>query len=157
MSIEDATALDAFGVWHVTTEGDCEGRSTADLGVHEGYLDQVAFDLAPQAMYTLTFNPPDPVSIRTKIPSLHDHVVVNLGYKFGLDKMTEQARVGFFERMLRDRPVRVEPASFYASATLRRTITPQMKAEIETLALRFKREAALAKLSREERTLLGLK
>lgn len=23
----------AYGFWHVTTEGDCEGRSTTDLGV----------------------------------------------------------------------------------------------------------------------------
>ena len=25
----------AYGFWHVTTEGDCEGRSTTDLGVFE--------------------------------------------------------------------------------------------------------------------------
>ena len=29
-----------FGIWHVTTEGDCEGRSTRDLGIHEGYIDE---------------------------------------------------------------------------------------------------------------------
>lgn len=26
----------AYGFWHVTTEGDCEGRSITDLGVFAG-------------------------------------------------------------------------------------------------------------------------
>lgn len=165
MSIEDPKALGAYGTWHVTTEGDCEGRTTVNLGVHEGYLDEVAFELAPRAMYTLTFNLPDPTGIRAKIPNLHDHVVVNLGYKFmsgasrdgtGFDKMTNEAQAILFEKLLRGRPVKVEPASFYASVTLRRMITPKMRAEAEALMLKLKREAALAKLSQEERKILGL-
>ena len=36
----------AFGWWHVTTEGDDEGRTTRDLGYHYGYLDEIALRLA---------------------------------------------------------------------------------------------------------------
>lgn len=32
----------AYGFWHVTTEGDCEGRSITDLGVFEGNIDTIA-------------------------------------------------------------------------------------------------------------------
>lgn len=42
-----------YGVWEVTTEGDCEGRSTMSLGVFEGWIDEVALSLADKAMYNL--------------------------------------------------------------------------------------------------------
>ena len=32
-----------YGIWIVTTEGDCEGRSTRHLGVFQGYIDDIAF------------------------------------------------------------------------------------------------------------------
>lgn len=44
-----------FGIWHVTTEGDCEGRSTRDLGIHEGYIDEIALALADKCYYSLCF------------------------------------------------------------------------------------------------------
>ena len=44
-----------YGLWEVTTEGDCEGRSRKGLGVFEGYLDDIAFYLANKAYYTLEF------------------------------------------------------------------------------------------------------
>lgn len=47
--------LDPKGVWRVTTEGDCEGRSIRDLGTHEGYLDEIAKNLSSLAYYALRF------------------------------------------------------------------------------------------------------
>lgn len=44
-----------FGIWHVTTEGDCEGRSPRDLGFHEGYIDEIALALADKCFYSLYF------------------------------------------------------------------------------------------------------
>ena len=29
-----------YGIWEVTTEGDCEGRTTRRLGVYSGYIDE---------------------------------------------------------------------------------------------------------------------
>lgn len=44
-----------FGIWHVTTEGDCEGRSPRDLGFNEGYIDEIALALADKCFYSLYF------------------------------------------------------------------------------------------------------
>lgn len=51
-----------FGIWHVTTEGDCEGRSPRDLGFHEGYIDEIALALADKCFYSLYF-----VAINTQV------------------------------------------------------------------------------------------
>ena len=49
----------AYGLWQVTTEGDCEGKTTTNLGVHEGYLDDIAFSLGSRAYYSLQFQKMD--------------------------------------------------------------------------------------------------
>lgn len=43
------------GMWEVTTEGDCEGRTTKQLGVHEGHIVDIARNLASQTGYGLHF------------------------------------------------------------------------------------------------------
>lgn len=44
-----------YGVWEVTTEGDCEGRSTKRLGRHEGNIFDIAKSLGSQSFYSLNF------------------------------------------------------------------------------------------------------
>lgn len=44
-----------IGTWEVTTENDCEGRTTKTLGVYEGHVVDIARNLGPQAYYGLTF------------------------------------------------------------------------------------------------------
>ena len=41
--------LNPNGTWMVTTEGDCEGKTTKTLGVFIGRLDEIAFALAREA------------------------------------------------------------------------------------------------------------
>lgn len=53
----------AYGFWHVTTEGDCEGRSITDLGVFEGNIDTIALALADRCYYSLRF-------MSTTVPTL---------------------------------------------------------------------------------------
>jgi hypothetical protein len=43
------------GYWEVTTEGDCEGRSTRHLGIHRGHICEIALALAGAAEYSLKF------------------------------------------------------------------------------------------------------
>ena len=50
-----AAATPVVGRWRVTTEGDCEGRSVRDLGVHEGHVADIAAVLAPLTGYSLHF------------------------------------------------------------------------------------------------------
>ncbi|ALO79587.1 hypothetical protein HOBO_180 [Bacillus phage Hobo] len=46
--------FDPEGTWKVTTEGDCEGRSTRHLGIYEGHVLDVVRQLAGQVYYQLT-------------------------------------------------------------------------------------------------------
>jgi hypothetical protein len=53
-----------LGKWHVTTEGDCEGRSVVSLGLHDGHIVDIAKAFSGHAMYGLHF-----VSIHDRDPS----------------------------------------------------------------------------------------
>lgn len=48
-----------IGWWNVTTEGDCEGRTTSHLGKHFGHIADIAFALADKCYYSLQFRPFD--------------------------------------------------------------------------------------------------
>lgn len=47
--------LNPEGYWKVTTEGDCEGRSTNVLGIFYGHFVDIALALAENCMYRLEF------------------------------------------------------------------------------------------------------
>ena len=49
----------AYGFWQVSTEGDCEGRTTRVLGTFKGRVDEIAFALAEKSSYKLTFKAVD--------------------------------------------------------------------------------------------------
>jgi hypothetical protein len=46
-----------IGWWRVTTEGDCEGRTTNDLGVFYGHVAEIAFAKRKHGGYSLNFIP----------------------------------------------------------------------------------------------------
>ena len=48
-----------IGRWKVTTEGDCEGRSTKTLGIFEGHIVDIALALKARTFYSLQFEPSD--------------------------------------------------------------------------------------------------
>lgn len=56
------------GVWEVTTEGDCEGRSVRHLGTYEGHILDIVRQLAGQAFYQLEFERVKPANIAEKLP-----------------------------------------------------------------------------------------
>lgn len=83
-----------YGTWQVTTEGDCEGRSTRNLGVYVGYLDDIAFALADKCFYSLRFT-----KICTEIPvpeSARENVSVSLDIKSNTWDMDGKDRVTYF-------------------------------------------------------------
>ena len=49
------TKMIPVGLWHVTTEGDCEGRSVKDLGYHKGHIIDIAHKLSGENYYSLHF------------------------------------------------------------------------------------------------------
>jgi len=44
-----------IGWWKVTTEGDCEGRSTRQLGTHYGHIAEIAFSIEEGFSYSYRF------------------------------------------------------------------------------------------------------
>lgn len=141
--ITDKDYTNPYGTWEVTTEGDCEGRSTRSLGVYVGNLDDIAFALAEKCFYSLEFT-----KINTEIPTptkALDEVTVSLNIASNTWKMSAEDRIKYFENMFSNRDVYVSSSSIYASVTLNKTNTEKTK-----------REVALAKLTNEEKRLLGL-
>ena len=132
----------SYGTWHVTTEGDVEGRSTKDLGVHEGFLDEVALALAPAAYYTLEFQFMDTESFRRNVPGVEVNVRV-IG-----------SNVGELKKLLAGRPVTVEGSDYYNSAKIISGASPE---ERERKRREAHRQAALSKLTAAEIEALGLK
>lgn len=82
----------AYGFWHVTTEGDCEGRSITDLGVFEGNIDTIALALADRCYYyTLYFTAVDPTAY-DKAPK-KDEINISIYGASGMYDMTKEERL----------------------------------------------------------------
>lgn len=136
--------LNPNGVWQVTTEGDCEGKSVRNLGVFSGRLDEIAFALSKKAMYSLTFKKLD-LSVPTPT-EVRREVTIALDIDSGVWDMTASERVGTIREMLKDTEnIFVSEGSTYKSVTLSREDAQE---EI--------RRSALAKLTDEEKSALGL-
>jgi hypothetical protein len=78
---DKATNNNPFGLWKVSTEADCEGRSMKHLGYYEGYVDVIAKGLSSLACYNLYFSR---VQLRTEAnakfppPVIHGEVRIYL-------------------------------------------------------------------------------
>lgn len=150
MSKNNEAYKQAYGTWTVTTEGDCEGRSTTQLGTFEGYLDEIALALAGKCYYSLNFRAAKDLA---EVSKPGTKVNVQLDIDSGTWDMSGKDRVEFVRRMLAGRNVSVKEGQYYASVTLIDGSSPEEIARKET---ELKKKQALAKLSEEERKLLGL-
>lgn len=133
-----------YGTFKVTTEGDCEGKSTRDLGTYTGYIDEIAFALADKCYYSLQFSLVHPEAL-DMTPKCNT-VSVTLNIDSGTWDMKPEERVEYFSELLKDRDVEILPSTSYASCVI-----TTHKETIEE-----KRKKVLNKLSLEERRLLGL-
>lgn len=139
----------SYGYWNVHTEGDCEGRSVKNLGTFRGHIDEIAFHLADKCYYSLRFSPIEKDEITPEFLSNSDSVHVSLGIDTGTWDMKPDRRVDYFREILKDRTeVGVEDSMYYASVKL---ISRREKSMKEVL-----RENALAKLTDEDKKILGL-
>ena len=77
-----------YDIWEVTTEADCEGRSTKSLGVFEGHIDDIAFHLADKVYSSLKFSKVDIKQINIPIPKA-DRVTISLENPTSFEKYTE--------------------------------------------------------------------
>lgn len=135
-----------YGLWKVTTEGDCEGRSSRDLGTYEGYIDEIAFALADKCYYSLKFCAVDPREHKSDMTPKRKTVDIQLDIGSGTWDMESKDRTIEVGSLMRDRPVTVSQSTYYGCVRL----TTNKKTAEE------KRAEALAKLSLEDRQILGL-
>ena len=139
----------AYGIWQVTTEGDCEGRTTRHLGTFEGYVDEIALYLADKC-YSLMFRP---VVIPTELHPTKNEVSVYFDIDSGTWDMSNQKRAIEFGQLLKDRPVEVEEGQYFASVKIRIKETPEQKQKREYgIALAKAKKA----LTAEDFRILGL-
>ena len=120
---------DTYGTWKVTTEGDSEGRSVRDLGVHVGHIDEIAFELADKCTYSLRFKAVDcsPTVMTPKAKS------VNISFDIDSGTWDKSASVlGRLQGVFRERPVSVSNSNFHSAYILRRVMSKEeRRCEIE--------------------------
>lgn len=142
----DLDYTNPYGLWTVTTEADCEGRSVRNLGVFEGFVDDIALALAKECYYALTFHKvlPKPAPKRT-FKKTGDEVNIVLDIESGTWRMSPEDRIEYCKKIFKDRDVAVVRGNVYASVGL---ISGKKEAELKA--------SALSKLTSEEKEALGL-
>lgn len=145
-------APEAYGTWVVTTEGDCEGRSTQNLGTHTGFLDEIAFALAGKAYYGLRFSQVNPLAL-VKTGPTGTKVQVSLDIETGSWNMDHKEPVQYFKNILSGRNVIVRDGTYYACVELVSGLSPEAQADA---AQRVLIQSALSKLTADEIEALNL-
>lgn len=144
-----------YGLWRVTTEGDCEGRSVRDLGTYEGHIDDIAFKLASQAYYSLRFSVVNP-SMRSMVPTgTKVQISLDIDTVTGTWDLHGKERAKAFAHWFKrnGREVTVGDGQYYACIELIDGADPEAIARKQQEAARH---AALAKLTDADKKALGL-
>jgi len=118
--------MNPYGTWRVKTEGDCEGRSTANLGTFTGYFDEIAFALASKCYYTLDFERVEDTDKFDKTPTAN---------KVSVRILDMRGNTKDYEQLLKDRDVFVKTGRAFNSIELH-TENPMSKEEMEALRVR---------------------
>jgi len=141
--------MDLYGWWKVTTEGDCEGRTVKDLGIYQGYVDEIALSLGDKAYYKLMFEVAnDPTTTRKAVVS---EVNVSFGIDSGTWDMSKHERINYIKEVFRGRPVSIKESPYYAGFVVSSSAYQDAKNKKTDLV-----EAAIAKLTYDElQALLG--
>lgn len=102
------------GLWCVTTQGDEEGRTTRQLGTHEGHIVDIAYKLSGEVNYDLNFRPVKTL-LEAKLSKPRETVHVTLD-EAGTSSMESEARQAWFRAMIKDRTdVKIIPSAYYGA------------------------------------------
>lgn len=140
----------SYGLWKVTTEGDCEGKTTRNLGIYEGNISDIAFYLKDKCEYSLQFSPAEVPTINSCDVTHYGNVHISLDISSGTWNMSPEDIVNYVKVLLntenREHRITVEPGQYYASVKL---VGYDSHEE-------YVRKTALEKLTDEEKEVLGL-
>lgn len=98
------------GMWKVSTDGDCEGKSTRELGFHQGHILDIAYGLADKAMYDLKFTAVTPEDLpKTAKINKPQKINIALNIDSGSWEMRMPQRAASLQNMLSKKPCKLVP------------------------------------------------
>lgn len=122
--------LTPVGLWEVTTEGDCEGRTTRHLGTFEGHVADIARLLSREAYYSLKFRYVTDEREKRKFKAPAPHVAV--GFDIGSNTwdmspqvLAEQASKLLAHEEAKNNNYRITAGGSYAGFTIHFTDIPE--------------------------------
>lgn len=107
------------GWWKVTTEGDCEGRSTDQLGMHYGHVVEIAMSLPSGPSYSYRFEksahlPPEDVN------AVHvERQAVRKEANISLEPINYKGGEKEIAKWLDCDEVEVKPCNYYGAYTIK--------------------------------------
>ena len=116
------------GWWNVTTEGDCEGRSTKSLGWHYGHVVEIALSLQRSPCFRYQFSPwsfdvpfgmPGEPTEYPHFAQVRDTVDISLDIRSGTWDMKPNVRVDWFREWFDSEDVEVASSCYYASVKIK--------------------------------------
>jgi hypothetical protein len=110
-------------IWKVTTEGDCEGRSTKELGIFKGHIVDIALSLADKSYYTLNFKETEHPKETLELPKSNkvNVVISDTHYRFKYDfKPKERVIVAteFLQRSTPNNSYKINESSYWESVQI---------------------------------------
>lgn len=118
---KDYRILD-HGTWHVTTEGDVEGRSVNDLGIHTGSIIDIARKLSPYCYYTLRFNRGDITQRGKAVPPPLSGVHISLDIPTFMFEFSPKERREVMQKLFEENkldPRLVQPGTYSGSVYIK--------------------------------------
>ena len=104
------------------TEGDCEGRTTTDLGIHTGSVVDIAQKLSGYCYYSLQFSRKGVEITKENPKPQREEVSVSFDIDSNTWDMTNSERVAVMKELLRESgvdPEIVQAGQYFASVKLK--------------------------------------
>ena len=144
--MENKSWENSYGYWQVTTEGDCEGRSTRTLGVFKGHYHDIAMALADKSCYSLRFKriPEE----QMELPKIQTRDKVQITFEDSI-RVEHNVMIPSVQKAIGVCDIVVGPGMWDGHVTLSRKETEEMKRAKAMMKLK-------ATLTPEEIKILGL-
>ena len=108
----------SYGLWKITTEDDCEGRTVRAIVIEKGYIDELAKKYSGESYYSLTFHKATKKEPVKEIKPTQKGVHITLDIDSDTWEMTKKERVAAIKELLKDTKVEVSESNYYASVYL---------------------------------------
>ena len=138
--------MNPVGIWEVSTEADCEGRSTRRIGIFKGHYADIALALADQCCYTLWFRRID--ESKMVLPKIQTRDEVDIAFDDSIGIESSTMRIALSPILEKDNIV-VRCGHYNGHINVSRAETEEMK---RTKAM----EKLKGVLTPEEMQMLGL-